>query len=159
MTNIVLRQIDTLLRERRPSYYAALQKPATPEEIEALRRLSPTSLPDAFVQLYEWKNGQDPDCYEPLHRNRMLMPALDVCETKEMLDGMIGMDFEDPNYWKSSWIPFLSNGGGSYLCLDTSPTTFGQLIAFWKADGDRPTEFASVENWLSDVASHLAQVQ
>ena len=79
------------------------------------------------------------------------MSLAEICDTKCELDGMIGLDFEDPKYWRRGWIPFLHNGGGSYLCVDVAAEDggqSGQLIGFWKADEDRPIEFESVRHWL-----------
>ena len=80
----------------------------------------------------------------------------EVAETKDMLDGMIGHDFEDPHQWRRSWVPFLHNGGGSYLCLDLAAEDGGQpgqLIGFWKHDADRPIESPSMEAWLSELVA------
>ena len=79
------------------------------------------------------------------------MSLEEIAEAKELLDGMIGYDFDDPRYWRRGWVPFLHNGGGSYLCLDLvaddggSP---GQLVAFGKANDDRPVEYRSITAWL-----------
>jgi cell wall assembly regulator SMI1 len=70
----------------------------------------------------------------------------DIAETKEMLDDMIGTDFEDPNWWLRAWVPFLSNGSGDHLCVDTRT---GALIAFWHDWEDRRQEHASLEDWLT----------
>ena len=79
--------------------------------------------------LYQWRNGQRLDCFASLEYNRMFMPLEDAASTKRLLDGMIGKDFERPNWWRKEWVPFLSNGGGDYLCLDLST-----------ADGDIPPQ-------------------
>ncbi len=71
-----------------------------------------------------------------------------------MLDGMIGYDFDDPKYWRRGWVPFLHNGGGSYLCLDLLAEDGGdpgQLIAFWKQDSDRPIEYPDLRAWIQAV--------
>jgi hypothetical protein len=31
----------------------------------------------------------------------------------------------------------------------------GQLVAFWKADEDRPIEFPSLEAWLADLVASM----
>jgi len=93
-----------------------------------------------------------------LHRNRMFLSLEAVAEIKDLLDSMIGSDFEDPRYWRRGWVPFLHNGGGSYLCLDSTAEDGGvpgQLIAFWKADHDRPVEYPSLEAWLEAVAAFI----
>jgi hypothetical protein len=31
----------------------------------------------------------------------------------------------------------------------------GQLVAYWKADEDRPVEYPSVEAWLADLVDSM----
>ena len=88
----------------------------------------------------------------------MFMPLDNVAESKDLLDGMIGCDFEDRLYWSRNWVPFLHNGGGCYLCVDLVAEDGGipgQLIGFWKADEDRPVEHPSMEAWLGDLADSM----
>ena len=94
----------------------------------------------------------------PLQLNRTFCTLEDVAGSKEMLDGMIGSDFDLPRYWRRGWVPFLHNGGGSYLCLDVAAEDGGhpgQLIGFWKRDEDRPVEFPSVEAWLDNLVASM----
>ena len=90
--------------------------------------------------------------------NRSLCPLHEIANTKDMLDGMIGYDFDDPQYWRRGWVPFLHNGSGSYLCLDLAAEDggqSGQLLGFWKRDKDRPVEFPSVEVWIADLIDSM----
>ena len=85
----------------------------------------------------------------------MFVPLEAVAETKEPLDGMIGFDFEDERWWRRGWIPFLSNGGGDHLCLDTDGEGGGkpgQLIAFWHDWEDRAVEWPTFDAWLGQLA-------
>jgi cell wall assembly regulator SMI1 len=93
---------------------------------------------------------------DSLYRNFMFSSLQDMADTKDLLDGMIGYDFKDPAYWRRGWAPFLSNGGGSYMCLDTAAEDGGQpgqLVMFWKADKDRPIPFPNIETWLEGLLS------
>jgi len=149
-----LARMDRWLAAKRPNYYARLQPGASEEELNAFEFHFSLVLPTAFRLLYRWRNGQDPMCSDALQGNRLFSSLRDITETKELLDGMIGYDFEDPRYWRRGWIPFLHNGGGSHLCLDTTAEddgTPGQLVAFWKADPDRQVEFADIEAWLEEL--------
>jgi cell wall assembly regulator SMI1 len=92
----------------------------------------------------------------PLGKNRTFSSLDEVSSIKELLDGMIGFDFEDPKWWRRGWIPFLHNGAGSHLCVDLAAEDggqIGQLIAYWKADEDRPIEHPSLEAWVSKLIS------
>jgi cell wall assembly regulator SMI1 len=151
-------RIDQWLAAHRPDYYAQLQPGVGDAALDAFESRFTLRLPAAFRELYRWRNGQRPDCSASLQGNRMFVPLDEAAETKEMLDGMIGYDFEDPRYWRRGWVPFLHNGGGSYLCLDLAAEDGGspeQLIGFWKADEDRPVEYPSVEAWLNELADSM----
>jgi cell wall assembly regulator SMI1 len=102
-------------------------------------------LPEDFKLLYRWRNGQSPENFASLQDNRMWSSLEDITQTKDMLDGMIGTDFDDPERWQKSWLPFLSNGSGDHLCLNTRS---GELIAFWHDWDDRSVEHNSLEDWL-----------
>jgi len=81
----------------------------------------------------------------------------DITSSKQSLDNFVGCDFDRPGWWHFSWIPFLDNRAASYLCLDVTVvdivngTQRGWLVAFWKADEDRPIEYASMQEWLAEL--------
>lgn len=143
--------IDQLLAERRKDYYVCLQPGATTLELRQFEEAIGFSMPRSFWHLYSWRNGQDPASSEALDKNWLFMPLDEILETKFLLDAMIETDFTEPHLWQRGWIPFLHNGGGSYLCIDLTAGA-GQLIAFWKADTDRPVVFPSLEAWLRRFA-------
>ena len=147
----LIARMDRWLASNRPDYYALLQPGATDAELDAFEARLSLKLPVAFRQLYRWRNGQDPGSSNPLQFNRTFSMLEEVASAKEELDSMIGFDFEDPEYWRRGWVPFLHNGAGSYLCLDLAAEDGGQveLIAFWKRDQDRPIEHPSVEAWIA----------
>ena len=154
----LISRLDGLLVAKRPAYHAILQPGAADADLNALEVRYSCMLPMMFRRLYRWRNGQDPMSSTPLQFNRAFMTLNDICSTKDELDSMIGFDFEDPRYWRRGWIPFLHNGGGSYLCLDMKAEdggTPGQLVAFWKADKDRPVEYSTVAAWLEGLVSSM----
>jgi cell wall assembly regulator SMI1 len=158
MVEQLIARMDRWLAANRPDYYALLQAGVSDSDLDAFESRFAMKLPVAFRRLYRWRNGQDPRSYDAMQDNRSFCTLDDVAETKAMLDGMIGSDFEDPRYWRRGWIPFLHNGGGSYLCLDLAAEDggeIGQLIAFWKQDQDRPVEFASMEAWLKALVTSM----
>ena len=158
MVEQLIARMDRWLTANRPDYYALLQPGVPDADLDAFESRFAMKLPVAFRQLYRWRNGQNPVSYAAIQGNRYFCRLEEVAETKEMLDGMIGLDFEDPRYWRRGWIPFLHNNGGSYLCLDLAAQDggeIGQLIGFWKQDQDRPVEFASVEAWLKALVTSM----
>jgi cell wall assembly regulator SMI1 len=158
MVEDLLRRMDHRLAINRPAYYALLKPGVTEAQLDAFEAQFSLVLPAAFRQLYLWRNGQDPNSSARLQYNRTFSTLADVAEWKDLLDSMIGSDFEDPRYWRRGWVPFLHNGGGSHLCLDLLAEDGGQpgqLVAFWKADEDRPIEFRSLEAWLTDLVGSM----
>lgn len=158
MVEALIGRMDRWLAANRPGYYVLLQPGATDAELDAVEARFSLTLPAAFRQLYRWRNGQDPMSSAPLQGNRSFCTLEEIADTKGMLDGMIGSDFDDPRYWRRGWVPFLHNGGGSYLCLDLAAEDGGhpgQLVAFWKRDRDRPVEYPNVEAWLADLVASM----
>jgi cell wall assembly regulator SMI1 len=154
----LIERMDAWLAANRADYHAALQPGVRDAGLDAFEAKFSLKLPEAFRALYRWRNGQPNRRSESLQENRMFSALEDIADTKEMLDDMIGTDFEDPSTWRRGWVPFLSNGGGSYLCVDIDAEGGGQpgqLIAFWKGDEDRPVEHASVEAWLADLVASM----
>ena len=135
-----LQALDVHLREKRPDYYKKLQKPLTDQEISKLEVQYRIALPVDLKTLYQWKNGQQQDCYETFVMNFMFEPLENVLEHNKELTSMIGYDFEIENWWNEHWLPIFSNGGGSYICYDLKGVftgESGQLVEFWHADTDR----------------------
>ena len=159
--NLVQRMLERMerwLAANRPEYFECLQPGVTDDQLNAFESQFELTLPTAFRELYRWRNGQVDSNYDSLQMNLMFSPLDDVASTKAMLDGMIGYDFDLPEWWRRGWVPFLSNGGGSYLCVDTAAEDggqVGQLVAFWKADEDRDVEYPSIEEWLIDLVDAM----
>jgi cell wall assembly regulator SMI1 len=137
-----LNKLDDHIRTKRSSYYACLQPGLTIEEISTLEQEFGIQLPADIKSLYQWKNGQQEDCYEAFVNNSMFLPLKNALESGRELTDMIGSDFELENWWNTAWIPLFDNGGGDHICYDTAGVFTGikgQLIEFWHADNDRDT--------------------
>jgi cell wall assembly regulator SMI1 len=150
--------MDRWLRRNRAEYYARLRPGATVESLAAFEERFALELPPEFRALYMWRDGQDSDELASLQDNRMLSSLRDIADTKEMLDGMIGFDFDDPRWWRRGWIPFLSNGGGDHLCLDLAAEDGGepgQVVAFWHDWEDRSVEYPSFSEWLKGLVESM----
>jgi cell wall assembly regulator SMI1 len=158
MLEALIGRMDRWLAANRLDYYALLQPGASDAELNAFEAQFSLRLPAAFRHLYRWRNGQDAMSSAPLQMNRSFMRLEDIARVKNLLDGMVGYDFDDPRYWRRGWVPFLHNGGGSYLCVDLAAEDGGQpgqLIGFWKQDEDRPVEFPNVEAWVADLVESM----
>ena len=118
MVPALIERVDRWLAANRPNYYAYLRPGATHTALDAFKDRFSLRLPELFRAFYRWRDGQEPSCTASLQDNRVFSSLDEVAETKEMLDGMIDSDFEDPGWWRRGWVPFLANGGGDFLCLD-----------------------------------------
>ena len=158
MIKPLLERMERWLAANRPDYLARLQPGTTDAQLDAFEAQFSLELPAAFRELYRWRNGQEERCSASLQMNRMFSPLEGVTDTKGLFDGMIGYDFDQEGWWRRGWIPFLSNGGGSHLCLDLAAEDggrVGQLVEFWKADEDRPIVYPSLEAWLEELVSSM----
>lgn len=113
MVQSFLERMERWLSANRPGYLACLQPGVTDAQLDAFEARFAVQLPAAFRSHYRWRNGQADGNYEPLQMNRMFSPLEDVAHTKQMLDDMIGSDFDQPERWRRGWVPFLSDGGES----------------------------------------------
>lgn len=136
-------QLDLLtqhLRTQRPALFAKLNDPLTTADIRSLEEKYQVTIPEPVQQLYQWRNGQDPNFTEAFVNNSLFIPLEEALDTALENTGMIGYDFEIENWWHKDWLPLFHNGGGDYICYDAGGLFThqpGQLIAFWHADNDR----------------------
>ncbi len=90
------------------TWYFVMERRAS--QLDAFEQEFSCRLPEAFGQLYQWHDGQDPMASDAISGNRSFMSLDEIRDSKRELDGMNGLDFEDPKYWRRGWIPFLHNG-------------------------------------------------
>lgn len=158
-----LKALDTWLQHQRPDFYAELRPGASEAELGDLEAQLSQTLPEAFKDLLRWRNGQHDKAYASFHDNRMLMSIEDILSTWQMLQELSPeWDAETPNWWRSAWIPFMSNGGGAYLCLDLEGTFTGQpgqLIQFWHDDADRSVEYPDFDTYLAALSGSMPATQ
>jgi cell wall assembly regulator SMI1 len=152
----LVERMDKWLATNRADYYSKLQPGTSNQALDGFEAKFNLRLPPDFRELYQWRNGQSG--YASLQHNRMFMPLEGIASIKETLDGMIGTDFDAPEWWRQGWVPFLENGGGDLLCVDLSAEDGGapgQLRAFWHADKDRPVEYPGLEAWLTALLESM----
>ena len=138
----LIERLDRWLQENRSGYYSQLLPGLTDEKVIEFEEALGVSLPPGFKLFYKWKNGQPSESYDSFIFNLTLMPDHEVLEAvqigKELLE--CG-DFDRANWWSPKWIPFLSNGGGNYYCIDLEGTfsgKVGQILEFLHDDSLRP---------------------
>jgi cell wall assembly regulator SMI1 len=154
MTTDLIARLDKWLAANRSDYYAKLQPATTPANLDAFESQFQLKLPPDFRAFYQWRNGQDPNSSASLMQNWMFSTLEDITSSKDLFDGMIGSDFEDPKWWRRSWVPFLNNGGGDHLCIDLAAEdggTPGQLLVFYHDWDNRKPKYPSFDAWLTHL--------
>ena len=161
MLKTLLARMDRWLAVNRSDYYELLQPGVTDAQLDAFECRFSLQLPLAFRQLYRsLAQRAGPDILRPIQMEPLVREALEeITETKDMLDGMIGLDFDDPKWWRRGWIPFLHNGGGSHLCVDVAVED-GGCIPDNSSRSGRTTRIGrssiqSLEVWLSGLVSSM----
>ncbi len=154
MADALIAKVAERLTRARPAYAASLRPGVSEAELDAFARQFGLVLPVAFRALYLWRDGSDPEEADTLTGNLIFSPLAEVTEFKELLDGMIGSDFEDPAWWRRGWVPYLHNGAGDHLCLDlgTEDGAPGRVLMFYHDEARRPVRAASFEAWLEGLA-------
>lgn len=154
----LLKRLDHWLATNRPEYYAHLQLGVTEQELDAFDTRFLLKLPETFRLLYTWRNGHDRHHSESLVHNLMFSSLEDITRIKELMDDMIGSDFEDPRWWRRTWVPFLENGAGDHLCVDLAAEdggTPGQVLMFYHDWENRPIRSPSLDAWLSSLVESM----
>lgn len=154
-----LHTLDAWLRANRPRYYKQLRKPATDEQLARLEKQMTGPIPPAFKTFLGWKNGQSLDAFGSLFANYQAMGVSDILEaSRDMNELAAGGEFNQENWWRPKWLPFLDDGGGNHLVIDLEGTftgKAGQVLEFWHDHKDRTIRYGSFEAWLITFADSL----
>jgi cell wall assembly regulator SMI1 len=157
----LISRADDWLNANRPDYYARLRPGVDEAALDAYQAKFGLALPTEFRELYCWRDGQDlgADAKALVH-NHMFMPLSDSASSKELLDGMIGADFDDPAWWRVGWVPFTLGFGGDHYCIDLETedgVRRGQIIDFWHDDPTRNVRAPSLAAWFRDLVICMEQ--
>ena len=165
-----------VLKKRRPAAMKVLNKPAGSDLIRKIQDFIGASLPSDFVAYLEHSNGQDteqdgfiPPPVDELDLDYCLLPVLEairdakgqiaLLKKREFAKRSVSADRQiRPVWWHPKWLPFATNGGGDFLCLDFDPTaagTAGQVI-HTSHETDHQTFIAdSFSAWVTDLKNML----
>ena len=160
MQNLILRA-DAWLKANRPDYYAKLRPGIDVAVLDAYQARFGLVLTTEFRELYLWRDGQDigPGVGALVH-NHMFMPLHKSASSKELLDGMIGADFDDPAWWRVGWVPFTLSFGGDHYCIDLETedrAKRGQIIDFWHDEPTRNVRAPSLADWMRGLVLSMEQ--
>ncbi len=135
----LLARLERWLKKHRRRYAAGLRPGA---DAAALASLEPPELRD----LLAWHDGQGEDFVGHFEQDWDLMSAADIRAAKQELDA------DPPAGWQSSFVPFLADDNGDYLCLDTSQTP-APVRAVWQGRKEAETAAPSLAAWLADFVT------
>lgn len=144
---------DRWLRANRPGFYAGLKPGVSDAELDAYEARFGLQLPAELRLLWKWKNGSPDDpqakdgSSDALLHNHLFISLDDSARTKAELDGMIGADFESPEWWKHAWVPFTTNWGGDHYVVEVTGGK-SRVIDFWHDDEPRNVLAPSFAEWF-----------
>lgn len=160
-------KIEQWLQEHAPSWNP-LHPGATKLQIDEAEVSLNLSFPEDLRALYGKHNGSK-DFFPGVDTSRYLMPLSEVVQHSKMLrenlerNEFAGIEVKAdvgiaPVFWHKAWIPFVSNGGGDYYCVDLAPGEngeLGQILSFNHENGERWLVAPSLMAWLWDLAEEL----
>ncbi|AIJ09094.1 MULTISPECIES: SMI1/KNR4 family protein [Edwardsiella] len=160
--NELWKDLERWLQAHRPALLDDLNSPASGAEIRDLEQVIGASLPADFTACLLVHNGQKGlggwlfGSWEFLSTQNILMSWSvwrDLLEEGDF-EGKVARPAEGirPGWWLPGWIPFASNGGGDYLCLDLTPAVggdYGQVINVFHDVADRVVEMRSFSAWFT----------
>lgn len=164
--NQIWTQFETWLAVNWPDGLAALNPPATDDEIASLEAALGAKLPRDFVECLKNHNGQSESAGGLFDNSEFLSTGaiLDQWKVwKELLDsGEFDGISSDPqqgirsDWWNCRWIPFTHNGCGDHYCIDLEPDDGGrpgQIITMWHDMAERELQAQSFEAWFQKYVS------
>lgn len=139
--------------------------PANLKEVSQWEMVLKQELPEELLELYKIGNGQAEDG-QSIIKGFSLMPIVNAAREWQKADNMIAK-IKIPNtakgsvkqeIWNTKWIPFASDPGGNFLCIDLDPEKgghAGQVIAVYFEAGIREVISPSVKEYFSQAEAGL----
>jgi cell wall assembly regulator SMI1 len=156
----LIRRADAWLQRNRPDYYAILRPGVADDSLDAYAARFGLELPTELRQVYGWRDGQDLPVSKALVHNHMFMPLAESASSKALLDGMIGFDFDDPNWWRRGWVPFATSYNGDHYCIDLDAEAggaTGRVIEFRHDEARRRVIAPSFADWFDQLVSTMEE--
>ena len=165
------KRIDEWLKENAPKW-RPLRKGASPDQIKRAETKLGIRMPAELRNLYLGHAGSRSEAQvfpSPDDISHYFMSLTEAVNEWKMLNKLLkGGDFEGltpdshqairNEWWNERWIPFASNGGGDYFCVDMAPTKQGkkgQVITHNHESGQHKLLAPSIRDWLGKLANGL----
>lgn len=157
------KRLEAWLQANEEKILVDLNPPATTIELQGMERKLGYDLPLDYLECLKVHAGQKGKATWLFNENEFLsIPNVlmswtawnDLAEAG-YLDGLKAKPDEGIQsvWWSKSWIPFASNGGGDFLCLDMAPSSTGgrgQVIEIFHDVAIRSLVAPSFKNWFTN---------
>ena len=142
-----LDRLANWFQKHRTHFAKELCAGASVETLADLDKTLALRLPDELKTLLAWRNGQNPESLACFESNWHLMGADQIAQDKQTL---LDPDAEQTG-WRTEWIPFLSDGYGNYICMDSNKSP-APLRGFWLGNAEHAIVAESLSQWVADFA-------
>lgn len=162
-------RLEAWLRLNEAKTLADLNSPATTTAIQDLERRLGCALPSGYIECLKIHAGQQGKAKWLFDGNEFLSLQNVILSWATWNDLLEDGDLEGSTaqsdkgiqavWWSKGWIPFASNGGGDFLCLDMTPASggrSGQVIEIFHDFPARKLVAPDFNSWFSNfVGSKL----
>jgi cell wall assembly regulator SMI1 len=169
------KRIDKALKAI-PAVKKSLKKGAKEEQIAQCETALGVPFPPDLRASYQAHDGQKaeaeglfPEQFVDLESGFLLLSLDEIVQEwttwKQLADGgEFRRNVAAPDagvlgeWWNPKWLPFASDGGGDFLCVDLAPAmggTVGQVILLHHAADGRPRKASSFQSLLALLAERL----
>ena len=151
----VVARLGTWLETHDRERLEAFAPGASDEAIAAAEKEVGVPFPAGMRALHRWHDGSS----RGLLGNRMLMSLADIVRTRQTMNKLVDEGaFKTSNWYRKTWVPFMSNGAGDHLVWDPRGSFSGepgQVVEFWHTDHDRKVLAPSFDGWLTAIVESL----
>jgi cell wall assembly regulator SMI1 len=142
-----LSRLEKWLKKNRPDYLAGLQPGAKAADLK-----EPASaigaVPDELQTWLSWHNGQSEDFIGAFIESFQMLSSKEIASAyKECVAG---------SGWQKTWIPFLADGQGDFVCLDTAESNH-PIRAVWRGRPEAEVVAASLAAWAAGFVGDVEE--
>lgn len=148
--NDLLHRLEALESQKAPGLLK-FNSPVSTTELEELKTILPSGLPEEIEIMLRWHNGQQQSAPSILfgEGNIRLLSAREIKEAFTFLAADIS--------FKKSWIPLLTTESGDYVMFETEPKNHGQLIRYFHDEGESQEEYNGLAELLEEAVEILGE--
>jgi cell wall assembly regulator SMI1 len=162
-TKALLKRLETWLSQNRTEAFETMNQGLGKTSLAAFETQLSVKLPSSVKQYFSWRDGQNSDTYECIPPDEWeFLPSFLVIRIKAQMDKDYQGSSPDGSldlqtWWRPSFIPFLCDPSGGYMCLDSTGSTGKkwQIVEFKHDTNDLVIRHESFEKWLETTVRTL----